>query len=133
MTDEDAFHAALDANPADSTLRLIFADWLEDRDDPRAAGYRAMGERCRIPKMTRYGMPVRNTIPGMSDPDWSFCCGGYETLRFPEDLPRAWSDALGSSHVHSTRREAEDAAALAFSRLSPGQQAAILQTAEVRT
>ncbi len=46
MTDEAAFQAALDERPADHALRLVFADWLEERGDWRAAGYRWMGE-CR--------------------------------------------------------------------------------------
>lgn len=33
---EDAFLRALLANPEDSTSRLVYADWLEDRGDPRA-------------------------------------------------------------------------------------------------
>lgn len=44
MSDEEAFQAALDANPDDHVTRLVFADWLEERGDPRAEGYRAMGK-----------------------------------------------------------------------------------------
>ena len=43
MTTEDDFHRALDANPDDWQTRLVFADWLDDRGDPRAEGYRALG------------------------------------------------------------------------------------------
>lgn len=43
MTTEDDFQAALDANPADWQTRLVFADWLQDRGDSRAEGYRALG------------------------------------------------------------------------------------------
>ncbi|MCI0705423.1 MAG: TIGR02996 domain-containing protein [Planctomycetia bacterium] len=35
MNEEQAFLAAISANPADATTRLVFADWLTDRDDPR--------------------------------------------------------------------------------------------------
>lgn len=34
--DEEKFLAAMVANPNDPTPRLLMADWLEDRDDPRA-------------------------------------------------------------------------------------------------
>src|SRR5262245_7494859 len=37
MTDEAGFLAQLDANPDDDTTRLVYADWLEERGDPRAA------------------------------------------------------------------------------------------------
>jgi uncharacterized protein (TIGR02996 family) len=40
--DEDPFIAALAADPADETTRLVYADWLEERgDDARAAYLRA--------------------------------------------------------------------------------------------
>src|SRR5205807_34493 len=35
MSDEAAFLQALDADPEDLTLRMVFADWLEERGDPR--------------------------------------------------------------------------------------------------
>jgi uncharacterized protein (TIGR02996 family) len=34
-TDDD-FQRAIEAQPGDRTLRLVFADWLEERADPRA-------------------------------------------------------------------------------------------------
>jgi uncharacterized protein (TIGR02996 family) len=42
MNDEPAFTRAMQANPADTTLRLIFADWLEEQGDPRAELLRLM-------------------------------------------------------------------------------------------
>jgi uncharacterized protein (TIGR02996 family) len=36
MTDEDAFLHAISATPEDTTLRLTYADWLEERGDGRA-------------------------------------------------------------------------------------------------
>jgi uncharacterized protein (TIGR02996 family) len=35
MSDEQSFLQAILANPDDDTLRLIYADWLEERGDPR--------------------------------------------------------------------------------------------------
>src|SRR5260370_13839087 len=40
MNDEAAFLAAVAAEPADETLKLVFADWLEERGDPRGAWVR---------------------------------------------------------------------------------------------
>src|SRR5271154_4570735 len=35
MNEEYSFLQAMLANPSDAALRLIFADWLEERGDPR--------------------------------------------------------------------------------------------------
>lgn len=43
MNDEQAFLDAIAANPADPTPRLVFADWLQDREDCRAERYRLEG------------------------------------------------------------------------------------------
>lgn len=42
MTTEDDFLAVMRVDHDDRTLRLVFADFLQDRDDPRADGFRAM-------------------------------------------------------------------------------------------
>lgn len=34
MTDRDAFEAAVRAAPDDDTARLVYADFLDERDDP---------------------------------------------------------------------------------------------------
>jgi uncharacterized protein (TIGR02996 family) len=39
MSEEAAFLAALKANPADDTTRLVYADWLEENDEPEEAEY----------------------------------------------------------------------------------------------
>ncbi len=46
---EDAFIRAILASPGDATLRLIYADWLEERGDPRGEYLRllcALDSRC---------------------------------------------------------------------------------------
>jgi uncharacterized protein (TIGR02996 family) len=45
--DEDSFVSAIRASPKDEELRLVFADWLEDRGDPRADYLRAEVEHFR--------------------------------------------------------------------------------------
>jgi uncharacterized protein (TIGR02996 family) len=37
MTDEDAFIRAIQADPDDTTTRLVYADWLEERGQPARA------------------------------------------------------------------------------------------------
>jgi uncharacterized protein (TIGR02996 family) len=46
---EEAFLAAIKANPRDRTTRLVYADWLDDRDDPRGPYLRVYCEwlACR--------------------------------------------------------------------------------------
>ncbi len=39
MSDEAAFLAALKANPAEDTTRLVYADWLDEHDQPQRAEY----------------------------------------------------------------------------------------------
>jgi uncharacterized protein (TIGR02996 family) len=36
MSDEPVFLSAIMANPEDQTAKLVYADWLQERDDPRA-------------------------------------------------------------------------------------------------
>jgi uncharacterized protein (TIGR02996 family) len=42
--DEEAFLEAIRAEPGDDTLRLVYADWLEEQGDPRAAYLRLIEE-----------------------------------------------------------------------------------------
>jgi uncharacterized protein (TIGR02996 family) len=42
VTSERDFYAAMDAEPDNIDVRGIFADWLEERNDPTAAGWRAL-------------------------------------------------------------------------------------------
>mgnify|MGYP000060608491 CR=1 FL=1 len=142
MTDLDALHAALDAEPWSATLRLVIADELDALGDPLREGYRALGLLGRYPRTsTRGGYPgefwqwVRQGNPWA----WTgaFCDG--ELLSFA--LPDAWVKEIATSPTINytnygagwrefpTRREADDAAAKAFTRLPAATQAAILETA----
>jgi uncharacterized protein (TIGR02996 family) len=44
MNEEAGFIAALAAAPDDRTTLLVYADWLEERNDPRAEGLRLLAE-----------------------------------------------------------------------------------------
>jgi uncharacterized protein (TIGR02996 family) len=46
---ELVFQKALDAEPQVWSNYLMLADWLEEQGDPRAAGYRWMGENEKHP------------------------------------------------------------------------------------
>jgi uncharacterized protein (TIGR02996 family) len=53
MNDSDAFLQAILQNPDDDQLRLIYADWLEERGDPRAEFIRVQYERPRVQANSR--------------------------------------------------------------------------------
>lgn len=53
MTDEQVFWDALEKNPKDGCLELVFADWLEEQGDRRAAGVRYLGENGLRPERKR--------------------------------------------------------------------------------
>lgn len=128
VTTEDDFQYLLDLHPDDHTTRLVFADWLDERADPRAEGYRAMGV-LRLHPM----MPASR--------EWGFWENRTDPSEFsePARLPVDWFAALGASSdafvtLHNddgtrwwaTVRDASDAAALAFARLPAARQAELL-------
>lgn len=126
MNDEDDFQRMLDANPDDHNTRLVFADWLQERDDPRAEGYRWLGESGLRPIDDRVSVAADWSPLEMSGKHWGW---RYEKYRpFPiACLPALLTNSTREwSYCYGTRREAEDAAALAFSRLSAARRAELL-------
>jgi uncharacterized protein (TIGR02996 family) len=134
MTTEDDFQAALDANPADWQTRLVFADWLQERGDPRADGYRALGQLRRMPTPLKSGWRLRWNM----DDEW-FQFLPQESSRFKsqsaDTLPRSWMALIrgaksrgGFRFETKTRREAEGAAALAFAQLGVEFRAELIAT-----
>ena len=70
MTDDDAFIRAIVDNPGDDLPRLAYADWLDDRADPRGAYLRVEAEWAKPWKTgTPPGWSVRQ--PGMRVPEWA--------------------------------------------------------------
>ncbi len=121
MTTEDDFQAQLDTNPEDHYTRLVFADWLEERDDPRSEGYRVMGQ-FRLSPQYQGNKSIHN-----------FGCWYWrdtETGRsYKGHLRTCWYNAIVDHNKHKgfyivfdTRRKADDAAALAYSTLSPARK-----------
>src|SRR5207245_672222 len=51
MTDDQSFLDAIIADPDNLTLRLVYADYLEDKGDPRADFIRV---RCALEEMDEY-------------------------------------------------------------------------------
>jgi uncharacterized protein (TIGR02996 family) len=120
VTTEDDFHAALDADPHDWQTRLVFADWLQERGDPRAEGYHALGVMKLRPYSSTYSWSNER------DKSWSYH-GGFNLL--PEDWFALTTPDMITKGVHcdfDTRRAAEDAAALAFAQLPAERRAELL-------
>jgi uncharacterized protein (TIGR02996 family) len=116
MTTEDDFQRALDANPDDWQTRLVFADWLQEQGDPRAEGYRALSYTGSCPLWN-------------SHTNWVWTNSENDGLRHALgiDWHRATCAIYGTTAAHfATRREAEDAAALAFARLPAARRAELL-------
>ncbi len=122
MTTEEDFQHALDANPNDWQTRLVFADWLQDRDDPRAEGYRAMGFLRARPVDIWFdddGAPFWGIVapkvgwgpqvPEVGAIPWARDVACEFEQQCPQDY-RTW-------RCHYSRRAAEDAIALAFAAL----------------
>lgn len=116
MTTEDDFQAALDADPNDWQTRLVLADWLDDRGDPRGPGYRALGANQIRPV----------NVPKRFRPRWLFLCG---SLRLPggQWVPHDWFALLHGVPARR-RRDIENVAASAFPRLPAARRAELLLT-----
>lgn len=134
MTTEEDFQRQLDEHPDDFQTRLVLADWLQDRGDERAEGYRALGVLRKSPAhFTR------------AHACWAFHAGqGRRIINDSGDsepvpeahaLPGDWVGASGSTHgwiesghygVGERRSDVEDAAALAFARLPASRRAELL-------
>lgn len=134
MTTEEDFQAALDADPNDHQTRLVLADWLQDRGDPRAEGYRALGTLRRQPSYIRISERGRRGV-------WWWADKMDEAPLMAWRLPGDWCAHLrvkGSGRGYypiadganaNTRRAVEDAAAVAFSLLPPERRAELLAAA----
>lgn len=81
MQDEEAFLAAIGEQPEDDDVRLIYADWLEERGEERAEylrvehGVRLRGaqgqERLRDLRLRLSADWLRAVHDGRLGPDWS--------------------------------------------------------------
>jgi uncharacterized protein (TIGR02996 family) len=65
---ESGFHASIDAAPDDRTVRLVYADWLEEGErSAEAEFWRWVSEKQRMPTTTEYGgTPGCDTRSGLS-------------------------------------------------------------------
>jgi uncharacterized protein (TIGR02996 family) len=129
MTNEQDFQAMLDDNPEDHTTRLILADRLEDFDDPRAMGYRVLAKLRVSPDRCRRG--AKDKVDWIwyyhynHTPRHGLQIEWWYTLEKFLNRPQ-WN--LITDRPYNTRKEAEDDAALTWTRLTPNLQNYILTT-----
>ena len=84
MTDEAAFLAAIAERPGDPTPRLVYADWLDDRCDPRAELIRIEEEQRTLPAdADRYWAlkPRRDELRAGCSADWLAALGSGTVYR----------------------------------------------------
>jgi uncharacterized protein (TIGR02996 family) len=140
VTTEDDFQRQLDAHPDDAQTRLVFADWLEEHGDERAEGYRALGALRRNPQS--YPLSTRRVWAYQWNHDevwWAYMMGRRKRrTQGVFVLPESWirlahtpPTAGGCDILCDSRREAEDAAALAFAKLPASRRAELLSPAGV--
>ncbi len=79
MSEEAAFLEALKANPADDTARLVYADWLDEHDEPAKAEYLRV-----VAKLNHAG---QDNIREQSDVARMF--------KLAEALPQEWLTEIG--------------------------------------
>lgn len=121
---ERCLQAAIDAAPLDTLPRLVLCDWLDEQGDELAAGYRVLATFDRWPFAQLAGevhspyqwwshtINFTNSRPVLRETNH-----GVDR----SELPHLW--LIGLEDGYPTRRESMDAAALAWSRLTPEQQA----------
>jgi uncharacterized protein (TIGR02996 family) len=130
VTTEDDFQRRLDENPPDWQTRLVFADWLQERGDPRADGYRALAA-CRFVLCDLYPGDTPRYIPHEMSRIFSESnsASGRDytlTLDWYQAILRLGHAATGTSIPFNSRRAAEDAAARAFATLPARRRASLL-------
>jgi uncharacterized protein (TIGR02996 family) len=97
MSDEAAFLKALRENPGDDTTRLVYADWLDERNDPRAEFIRLRQQQAQL-------IARINELSAQFDPAWLAAVGGPRLK--PEDIRQRsgrmlWLQELRQHNVYA--------------------------------
>jgi uncharacterized protein (TIGR02996 family) len=140
MTTEDDFQSAIDATPEDWQTRLVFADWLEERGDPRAEGCRALGRLAKRAMLCQMNSPVTGQPSGetlfiFGTPtveiasllkEWADCILPIDWYKL---LPRSLENIdFEYWKFWATRRKAEDDATVAFASLPAERRTELLNS-----
>jgi uncharacterized protein (TIGR02996 family) len=92
MSDEAHFLAGIESQPDDRALRLVYADWLEERGDPRAELIRVEEEMRRVPIYSdRYWelKPRRNALGRKAYTAW------LRQMRYGTDYEPVFAEVPG--------------------------------------
>src|SRR5688572_23204038 len=105
-TDDEAFIRAIVDAPGDDAPRLVYADWLDERGDPRGAHLRAERDVLGFPHDSRRSKDGRGHLQQMAvalDPVWvarvsrppaGVCCDHLQFVRSGPPLTGMHLDAL---------------------------------------
>ncbi len=78
MSNDEGFLQAIAADPTDNTTRLVYADWLDERDDPRGEYIGLQAEIGQVaPHTDRYAV-LRTRVKALRervDPAWTEAMG----------------------------------------------------------
>jgi uncharacterized protein (TIGR02996 family) len=128
MKDEEAFISAIRASDCDRVPRLVYANWLEERGDPRAELVRLEAELAELPPYSeRYAMlkPRSKELRQQCNADWLQAMGYVprhrplfgqlphsraERWRLVEEFIENWYGALKPRDGYS-QKELDDAEA----------------------
>ena len=128
MTTEDDFQKQLDEHPDDFQTKLVFADWLQERDDPRADGYRALGVQRLYPlEVQMEAGPWENRTAWLFGTVSSHECPKAQLL--PPDWFKKVRKTTGSDdwwRRYLSRRACEDAVARSFAILPAERRTELL-------
>jgi uncharacterized protein (TIGR02996 family) len=72
-TDDAAFLRSVLASPNDDTVRLVYADWLEEQNDPRAEFLRLENQLLQLPAKKQKSAKIYSRLEELHrtlDPDW---------------------------------------------------------------
>jgi uncharacterized protein (TIGR02996 family) len=82
MVDEQAFIQAILANPTDDGPRLVYADWLEERGNPRGEFLRIQTALARMPRKDKRHAPFRKRLQELRSTLGSESLAWFNTLRY---------------------------------------------------
>jgi uncharacterized protein (TIGR02996 family) len=92
MSEEDGFLRAILASPEDTFVRLVYADWLEDRDDPRGEYLRLEASLAAMPVGHEAAAGVRRRMIELRahlPPPWLALLGEHRSSGSDPDPQRA--------------------------------------------
>jgi uncharacterized protein (TIGR02996 family) len=122
MDEELGFQTLIDTNLNDWQTRAILADWLQDRGDKRAEGYRELARTHRIAdhmQLHLSGTVIFSASKGKKSWVWRYetrYTYGEQSI-LPRDMWNFLTGYIVKNHnkvYYNSRLEAENAFALAF-------------------